>query len=144
MSRPVLTALRLVYVAYLACLAYLVWTPSPSLPDTAILRVVDLAARLDVTVSAPQVEFALNVAMLVPLSLVGGLLFRRLTVSDWTALGFGTSLVIEVVQRLALPTRTGSSRDIIANTLGSSLGAALLVVGLGLLAQRRLSAATRD
>ena len=112
------------------------------LPRTAILRVVDLAARLDV--SAPQVEFALNVAMLVPLSLVGGLLFRRLTVSDWTALGFGTSLVIEVVQRLALPTRTGSSRDIIANTLGSSLGAALLVVGLGLLAQRRLSAATRD
>ena len=82
--------------------------------------------------------------MLVPLSLLGGLLIRRLRVSDWTAIGFGASLLIEVVQRLLLPTRYGSSRDIVANTLGAFLGAALLALAIAVLTQRRSAVAIDD
>lgn len=139
MSRQLRAALWLAYVVYLSWVVYLVWTPDPGLPSGAITRVVELATRLGVTVDSTHVEFALNIVMLVPLSLIGGLLFQRLRVTDWTAIGFGASLAIEVVQRLVLPTRSGSSRDIVANTLGSFLGAALLVLTLGILAQHRRS-----
>ena len=137
MRRQLRAALWFAYAVYLSWVVYLVWTPDPGLPGGAITRIVDLATRLGVTIDSSRVEFALNIVMLVPLSLIGGLLFQRLRVTDWTAIGFGASLAIEVVQRLVLPTRSGSSRDIVANTLGSFLGAALLVLALGILAQHR-------
>ena len=137
MTRQLRAALWLAYAVYLGWVVYLVWTPSPSMPGGTITRVIAVFARLGVTVTADSIEFALNIVMLVPLSLIGGLLFQRLRVTDWTALGFGASLTIEVVQRLLLPTRSGSSRDIVANTLGSFLGAALLVLAIGILAQHR-------
>lgn len=137
MYRPIRAILWLGYAVYLGWVAYLVWSTSPAMPGTTISRAVELAASLGIDVSTSQIEFTLNVVMLVPLSLIGGLLFRRLRVADWTTIGFGASLMIEVVQRLALPTRSGSSRDVVANTLGAFLGAALLVLALGIVAQHR-------
>ena len=107
----------LAYCVYLGSVGIPRLDPSPGLPRGVIARVLDLAATLGVTLDSSQVEFMLNIVMLVPLSLIGGLLFQRLRVADWTAIGFGASLVIEVVQRLVLPTRFGSSRDVVANTL---------------------------
>ena len=92
MPRPLRAALWLAYAVYLSWVVYLVWTPSPGLPGTTITRIVNLATRLGVTLDSSQVEFTLNIVMLVPLSLIGGLLFQRLRVTDWTALGFGASL----------------------------------------------------
>ena len=143
MPRPLRAALWLAYLAYLGWVVFLVWTPSPSLPGSAIGRLVNILARFGITVTSSSFEFVLNIVMLVPLSLLGGLLFRRLRVSDWTAIGFGASLLIEVVQRLLLPTRFGSSRDIVANTLGAFLGAALLALAIAVLTQRQ-SATTAD
>ncbi len=120
------------YVVYLLAVAWLVWNPTPSAPGTAVTWLADLTAQ-----SPERAEFALNVVMLVPFSLLGGLLLPRLRVSDWTAAGFFLSGLIEVVQRLVLPTRTGSSRDIVANTLGSLLGALALAVLVALWSRYR-------
>ncbi|GAA5147501.1 hypothetical protein GCM10023340_20030 [Nocardioides marinquilinus] len=120
-----------VWGVYLLAVAWLVWNPVPSAPTTSVFWLSDLAGSLGLTVLTPdRAEVLLNVVMLVPLSLVGGLLFPRLRVADWTTIGFVTSLLIEVVQRLLLPTRTGSSRDVVANTLGALLGALLLGAAL--------------
>lgn len=124
------------YGVYLGWVAFLVWAPSPSVPSRAVAAFVSLAQRAGVGISPTLAEFALNVVMLVPLSLIGGLLLRGLRTSDWIAIGFVTSSAVEVVQRLVLPTRSGSSRDIVANTLGALVGAVLLSVVLGLLARR--------
>ncbi len=135
--RPLRVSLRatvaVAYVVYLAAVVYLVWTPSPSLPGRGVNAVVEVATRLGLAISPTLAEFGLNVVMLVPLSLIGGLLFRRVTFSDWVAIGFLTSITVEVGQRLVLPTRSGSSRDIVANTLGALIGAAILTVLIALL-----------
>lgn len=76
--------------------------------------------------------------MLVPLSLIGGLLLPRLSPSDWLAVGFALSVSIEAVQRLVLP-RSGTARDVVANTLGCWLGAVLLMLALTLWTSARPS-----
>jgi glycopeptide antibiotics resistance protein len=120
-----------VWGVYLLAVAWLVWNPVPSAPTTSVFWLSDLATGLGVDALTPdRAELLLNVVMLVPLSLIGGLLFPRLRVADWTTIGFLASLLIEVVQRLLLPTRTGSSRDVVANTLGALVGALLLGAAL--------------
>ena len=135
------SVLIVAYGVYLTSVALLVWSPDPAGPSAAVARTVAGLARLGVGVSGGLVEFGLNVVMLIPLSLLGGLLVRRLRVSDWIAAGFCLSLTVEVIQRLVLPTRSGSSRDIVANTLGAAIGAMLLVVGPAVLRSVRESRA---
>lgn len=125
MARRLLAA---AYVVYLAAVAYLVWNPDPSAPGTAVLRLTDLIVRLGLPATASRTEFSLNVVMFVPLSLLGAFLFRRWQVSEWVSAGFLATVLIEVVQRLLLPTRTGSARDVVANTLGAFVGACAALV----------------
>lgn len=143
MPRSIRSLLWSLYGAYLAWVAYLTLTPSPTLPGGTMVRLVDLASHLGLSISTDRVELLLNIVMLMPLSFLGGLLLRRLRVSDWTALGFAGSLAIEAVQRVALPSRNGSSRDVVANTLGSALGAVFLVLLLGLVGWQRTRRAPR-
>lgn len=89
-------------------------------------------------VSFALVEFAANVAMFVPLGMLGtsarplaGLpRSAAATVAGCAALSGG----IELVQWLGFPDRTGDLRDVFANTLGALIGAA---VALCLAAGRR-------
>ena len=117
-STPACSALAAAYVLYLASVVYLVWSPSPSATSAAVAATVALLARLGVGVSGILVEFGPNVLML--------------RIADCLAIDFFLSLGVEIVQRLLLPTRSGSSRNIVANTLGSLAGAVLLVVVLAL------------
>ena len=78
-----------------------------------------------------RVEFALNVAAFVPLSLLGTLLWPRLSWRDWTAVGFVASFLVEAVQAIVLGDRSATHADVVANTLGTLVGA---VLGLALLA----------
>ena len=138
MPRQLRAALWLAYAVYLGWVVYLVWTPSPGLPGTTITRVVNLAARLGVTVDSSQVEFALNIVMLVPAQPASAACS-----SDACGSPTGRRSASARASRSRwssgslLPTRSGSSRDIVANTLGAFLGAALLVLALGILAQHR-------
>ncbi len=124
------------YIVYLSAVVYLVWAPNPSVPGRSVLSLVDVAAWFGVVISSSAAERALNVLMLVPLSLLGGLLLRRLTFSDWVVAGFALSATVEIVQRIVLPTRSGSARDIVANTLGSLIGALILTAAWALWTQR--------
>lgn len=142
-ERPALSArlrafLLTVYGLYGLAVVVLVWSPSAVTPSAAVTRAAGLLARLGWSVEPTWVEFGLNVAMLVPLSLIGGLLLPRLSPSDWLAVGFALSVSIEAVQRLVLP-RSGTARDVVANTLGCWLGAVLLMLALTLWTSARPS-----
>jgi glycopeptide antibiotics resistance protein len=70
-------------------------------------------------------EFLYNVLLFVPVAFVGALLWRRVSLRAWTALGFAASLLIETIQAVVLPDRSTEVRDLVANTLGALVGAAL-------------------
>ena len=79
----------------------------------------------------PVVEFTANIALFLPVGLLGVLLLGR---SRWwlTILaGAATSMVIEASQLIFLPARVATAADVVANTAGTVLGA---VVGVVLLA----------
>ncbi|MEZ0446847.1 VanZ family protein [Cellulomonas sp. ICMP 17802] len=76
-------------------------------------------------------EFAANIALFVPLGLLGALLVPRrrwwLVLVALVALSIG----IETVQAIGLPYRRSSARDVLGNSLGAAIG-----VGLSLLVRR--------
>ena len=72
------------------------------------------------------VEFVSNIALFVPLSLLGSLLWQRWTWVAWTMAGFASSLVIETTQTL-LSGRSPTLLDVVANTLGALVGALLVL-----------------
>lgn len=93
-----------------------------------------LAARgAPVLISYEQVEFALNVVMfLVPAALIA--LLSQGRGFPWIVLGGGvTSVIVEVLQLTVLPNRTPSVLDVMANGLGSLIGAGAVIVGYALL-----------
>ncbi|MGK3952193.1 VanZ family protein [Microbacterium sp. I2] len=68
------------------------------------------------------IEFGANILMFVPLGFLLTLLFRRPWIG--VALAVGASVAAELAQ-FVIPSREPASRDIIANTAGALLGAAL-------------------
>lgn len=79
------------------------------------------------------VEFSANIALFVPVGLLGVILVgaRRW----WLAIlaGFLASFCIELGQLLFLPARFATVNDVIANTFGAVLGTVLALVLIGLL-----------
>lgn len=84
------------------------------------------------------VERAANVVMFLPL---GVLLVVVLTRRRWLAVALPAlaSTAVELVQLVALPQRVASVQDVLANTSGAVLGAALAVGVLALLGRREPS-----
>ena len=117
------------YFVYLLTVAYLVWNPDPSAAGGAVQAATDLLEWVALPVGPRAVEFGLNVVMFVPLSLLGAFLFDRWGMHDWFLIGLAATVLIEMVQGMFLPTRTNSTLDLVANTIGSMTGlaAALLV-----------------
>ena len=122
--------------AWTVVLAVTLLAPSSAGPSWLVETVSALLGRLGVpeVLAAPErVEFGLNVAAFVPISLLGALLWPRPTWRDWTAIGFAASFLVETVQAVALDGRSATHSDVVANTLGTLLGALLglaVVVGL--------------
>ncbi|MDL5352378.1 VanZ family protein [Microbacterium sp. zg-YB36] len=88
------------------------------------------------------IEFTANIVMFVPLGFLLTLLVRR----HW--LGVVVALTVSVAAELAqllIPSREPSLRDVLANTLGAGLGAALawLLVLRRQRARRRLGSGNR-
>lgn len=110
---------------YGAALLVVLMTHSSAVPSGLVHHGVSLGIRLhapDEFVHPARVEFGLNVVAFVPLSLIGSLLRPAITVSTWTALGFGGSLLVEAIQT-SMPDRLATHSDVVANTLGAALGA---------------------
>lgn len=91
------------------------------------LHVLGLPERLNVHAA----EFAANIALFVPLGLLGALLVPR---RRWWAVLVALvalSVGIEAVQAFGLSYRQPSARDVLGNSLGAAIG-----VGLSLLVRR--------
>ena len=129
-------AVAVLVVCLLALAALVLW---PHHPDTAgVYRMIDRLLGPFVRDGLPAVllhtgalEFAGNVAMFLPLGFLGTLVApRRLW---WLAplACLVLSCGIETFQLLFLPGRTFAVRDIIGNTLGGIIGAALALAVRG-------------
>lgn len=119
--------LTLVLVAYVAVLVIVLFNPSPAVGSELVSRVASLGLRLHVPaplVVPARIEFGLNVLAFMPLSLLGSLLRPTVPLSVWIAAGFGGSLLVEALQ-VALPERSATHADVVANTLGAAVGAAV-------------------
>ncbi|TDW30585.1 VanZ family protein [Cryobacterium psychrophilum] len=123
-------------VAYLAALALIAFWPTP-VDRGAHGPLISILASLQ-RHGAPDwltynfVEFAANIALFVPVGLLGVILLgaRRW----WLAIsaGFVASFFIEFGQLIFLPGRFATVNDVIANTSGAVIGTvgALVVLGL--------------
>ena len=110
------------YGGYLVVLGYLVWEPDASTPGGAVVAVAALLERGGIPGGVVLVEVALNVALFVPLSLLGAFLLDRWRVASWLLAGLGVTVLVEAVQLAFLPGRSASLRDVLANTVGALLG----------------------
>ncbi|KQT88780.1 hypothetical protein ASG49_18070 [Marmoricola sp. Leaf446] len=121
-------------------LAAAVLSPSNGLQDHVLRRIGEIAVarRLPFQLVAEQrLEIAANVAIVVPIGALGPLAFPRLRWQDWAAYAFIGAMGVELAQGLLLPDREMSATDVVANTLGATLGAVLVTVGLRAFRARR-------
>lgn len=130
------------YAVYLLSAAYLVFWPQPDAPAGSVLHFTEALEAVGITfISGTMVEFFLNVLLFVPLTMLGTLLWPRVNPLQWVFLGVAATVTIEFVQYAALPDRSATLSDLVANTLGAVIG-----VDLGLrlrwLCGRRTSRAT--
>ena len=142
---PVVRAVvGLALAAWVAVLAFTLLAPSAEGPSWLVDTVSRTAAGVGLpsALTAPErVEFLLNVAAFVPVSLLGSLLWMQTSWRDWTAGGFAASFLVELVQAVALDGRSATHSDVVANTLGALVGAALGALVAGVL--RRASSEGR-
>ena len=119
-------AARLLLAAYLVALGVVVLS-SDSVEQDRLLQ--DFQGWLGTqglplqVLTFARLEVLANVAIVMPVGLMGVLAFPRLRWQDWTAYAFLGALAVELVQGLLLPSREMSAVDIVANTSGAAAGA---------------------
>lgn len=131
MPRPIrFTLLGLATAAYLVALARLTLGAQPTEATGSLHALADWFAGSPVTawVTFPVLEFAANIALFVPAGVLGVLWFgaRRWWIA--VVVGFVLSAAIEATQAMLLPDRVPDVRDLVANTAGALLGAALVAL----------------
>jgi glycopeptide antibiotics resistance protein len=115
-------------IAVVVVIVLLVW---PTQVDGALVALIEAIYSLFGTGSwkgtIRLAQFLANVALFVPLALIVGVATRRW----WLGLviGIATSVGSEFVQR-ALPGRDASLEDVLANSLGSAIGAVLALAAV--------------
>ncbi len=117
-------ALWAAYAAYLVSLAYVVLSPQGTAAGQAVLVTYRALGLVGLDVAPALVEPALNVILFVPLSLLGGYLFRAVRLGGWVLAGAAVSALVETLQ-LVIPGRVPTFLDVVANTAGALLGAVL-------------------
>jgi glycopeptide antibiotics resistance protein len=123
------TAARVLLPVYLAVVAYIVFSPSdettqmPGLVGWVFDRIDEMRETFEPAYIA--LEFGANVAMFVPFGVLVWLAFGRPRWWIVLLLGFATTVTIELVQ-LTLPTRFSTVSDVVANTLGTAIGLAIV------------------
>ena len=129
-------------VVELAAIAWLVLNPSPAVPTEAVYDVSAVLDRLGLPgplTDTDVVEFALNVALFVPLGMTVAVLLPRVPWWLWALVGLAASSGVEALQLVFLDARSATLKDIWANTLGMALGGFAASAWVGL-ARRRVHA----
>lgn len=130
MTKPHTRFIVILAVAYGAALLLIAFWPTPvdRSMGPALARTIDWlhAHGISGSIGYKQIEFGANVALFVPFGYLAGAWVRRF----WAvvALGFGSSCLIELGQGMLLSARYSSVWDIVANTLGTALGAAVFLL----------------
>mgnify|MGYP001407061018 CR=1 FL=1 len=127
--------LLIVYFVALALIAF--WpTPIDRAAGSFLLRLGRVVPLLSYT----RIEFTANVLLFVPFGVLVALLLR---VHRYLAVGFGLglSIGIECVQWIALPARTPSIYDVLANTAGAALGFLIVQLSAAIRSRRTLDEA---
>jgi len=94
-------------------------TPTPGFVGWVVDRLDDLRTSFEPGYVA--LEFTANIALFVPFGVLVRLAFARPAWWVILALGFATTVGIELVQS-TLPTRFSTVSDVVANTLGTAAG----------------------
>lgn len=100
--------------------------------DVVNLRPVDWLIRtfgLTIEQGYNVTEFAANVVLFIPLGIFATLLWSRWHWWYVTVLAAVTSTTIELLQELLRPDRFATFSDIVANTVGGTIGALICLVG---------------
>lgn len=107
-------------VVYFLLLALIAFWPTPV--DRAAGSFLLWLGRVAPALNYTRVEFGANILLFIPFGLLVAQVLRARRYLA-VALGFLASIGIELVQWLALPARTPSIYDVLANTIGAALGA---------------------
>ena len=113
---------KLWLAAYGVALALIAFWPTQV--DEGARPLLDAITRAVPLLTYPVIEFSANIALFVPLGALLQLTLRRPARAVVVAMLL--SAAIEATQALALGGRTGSVLDIVANTAGAAVGAAIV------------------
>ncbi|QEW02164.1 VanZ family protein [Microbacterium lushaniae] len=128
--RRLLLALLVAYVVTLALIAF--W---PTHVDRDAGPFLDAIERIFPWATYRRIEFSANVALFVPFGMLLTLLMRSWPLALCS--GVAASLAIEFVQEIALPGRTASALDLLANAVGTGAGIAIALLIARVAASRR-------
>lgn len=114
------------FAVYLGVGAWLLLRPVPDAPQAGVRVAVRAFHALGLhSMNGTTAEILCNVALFVPLPVLCLWLFPRCPWWWWPALGFLASGAVELFQSVLLPHRSGSVVDLVANTSGALIGAAV-------------------
>jgi glycopeptide antibiotics resistance protein len=123
--------LRLVFGLYLVAVGVIVFAPQPDAERfTGIVAIVARVLEplgIPFELGYPVLEFGANIALFVPFGMLVPLIAPLWHPWLVIASGLATSCLIEFTQT-ALPSRFPTASDLLANTLGTALGVALLAL----------------
>ncbi|MEZ3159162.1 VanZ family protein [Microbacterium sp. BWT-B31] len=112
------------FTAYLVALAAVAFWPTPV--DRGASGLLDAITRAVPWLTYDLIEVTANLLLFVPF---GGLLALVVTPRGLVVpIAFAATLAIETLQALLLSERTPSVRDVVANTLGATLGLLLVLL----------------
>jgi glycopeptide antibiotics resistance protein len=134
----------LVLIAYLGVVLWFTLRPLPT-PDSqpVIVPFVDTWRQMrDLGDKVALEEATRNVLLFIPFGYLLPASVRRLRgFKSAMGVGAGVSAIIELAQWLVVPGRSPSIDDVMYNTIGSAIGAALFILLTGLWRHRRDRAA---
>lgn len=121
-------ALLVLLGLYVAVLGFFLLAPTSTTPSSIFYVVSSTAEALGLpagVVTTRRVEFLANVLVFVPVLAAVMVLRPRTSWVAAVALGFAASLAVELVQAVFLSARWATISDVVANTVGAALGAAI-------------------
>lgn len=123
---------RVALAAYLVFVAFTVWLPAAISGKVVglvvfLARWVALHGIASYEASLVSFEFLANIVLLVPVGVLLSLAWPQLRWWHVSVIGLLMSGLVETVQSL-IPSRAPSISDVLANTLGTLIGAGIVVV----------------
>lgn len=113
--------------AYLLALAFIVFWPVPVDKPAAgtLTKLIAWLHRhgMPEFIDYAQIEFSSNILLFVPMGIIAAVWTKNAWLGLW--IGFLSSCIIETGQALFLAARFPSALDLLANTLGAGIGAAI-------------------